>query len=83
MRGIWWEIFTTRMVKLGMLCEGFRGSISLKEAGKAQVKAGTSDPSWGSPGLRFYPHTGSGSFGDDPVDQYWIQQGVRYHDETK
>ena len=62
---------------------GFRGTILLQEAGKAQGKAGTSDPSWGSPGVRFYPHTGTGSFGDDPVDQYWIQQGIRYHDETK
>jgi hypothetical protein len=35
---------------------------------------------WGRPGIRFLPFTGSGSFGDDPIDQYWIEQGMRYHD---
>lgn len=62
---------------------GFQPLMLLQEAGIAQTKAGTSRPEWGRPGLRLYGETGTGSFGDDPVDQYWIQQGIRYHDETK
>lgn len=44
-------------------------------AGWAQQRAGASRPEFGS------PYLGTGSFGDDPIDQYWIEQGVRYHDK--
>jgi putative RNase toxin 44 of polymorphic toxin system len=46
-------------------------------AGVAQPLDGTSRPSYGS------PLNGRGSLGDDPVDQFWIGQGVRYHDERR
>ncbi len=51
-----------------------------QEAGRAQVRDGNSQAGWGSPGPHLAPFLGSGSFGDDPVDQYWIEQGARYHD---
>jgi uncharacterized protein RhaS with RHS repeats len=54
--------------------------ILLQEAGRAQQAAGTSLPEWGKPGLRLFPSTGTGSFGDDPEDQFWIQQGSNYYD---
>lgn len=53
-----------------------------QEAGRAQQAAGTSQSEWGSPGLRLFPSTGKGSFGDDPVDQFWIQQGSNYYDSN-
>jgi hypothetical protein len=52
----------------------------LREAGRAQQAAGTSLPEWGSPGSRWNPWGGSGSFGDDPGDQYWIRQGSQYYE---
>jgi len=51
-----------------------------QEAGRAQVRDGNINPKFGHPGVRFLPFTGSGAFGDDPVDQFWIEQGVRYGD---
>jgi RHS repeat-associated protein len=60
---------------------GFPGEMLLQEAGRYQSVTRTSSPAWGSPGVRFFPSTGTGSFGDDPVDQFWIQQGIRYYDE--
>lgn len=57
----------------------FPTSILLQEAGRAQTAAGTSAPGWGSPGIRLMPFTGTGSFGDDPEDQFWIQQGANYY----
>ena len=59
--------------------EIFWTSILLQEAGRAQIAAGTSEPAWGTPGLRGLPFTGTGSYGDDPEDQFWIQQGANYH----
>lgn len=46
-------------------------------AGWYQQRRGTSDPKFGSPIL------GTGSYGDDPIDQFWIQQGIRYYDEPR
>ena len=34
-------------------------------------KAGTSRPEWGN-------FTGAPPFGDDPMDQFWIKQGIDY-----
>jgi len=50
----------------------------LRSAGLAQIRAGTSLPEWGTPGFLLFG--GSGSFGDDPVDQFWIKSGFRYYD---
>jgi hypothetical protein len=52
----------------------------LREAGRAQQAAGTSRPGWGDPGSRLNPFGGTGSYGDDPVDQHWIGQGFGYYD---
>ncbi|WP_374576111.1 polymorphic toxin type 44 domain-containing protein [Phenylobacterium sp.] len=49
-----------------------------QEAGRAQTRDHTSNSEFGSPGIRFLPFTGTKSLGDDPVDQYWIEQGIRY-----
>jgi hypothetical protein len=51
---------------------GIPGDIALRGAGWAQRQAGTSRPAFGS------TYLGTGSFGDDPEDQYWIEQGRRY-----
>lgn len=59
---------------------GFPTGILLQEAGRAQVAGGNTDPKFGQPGIRGLPFTGTGSFGDDPVDQFWIQQGIRTYD---
>jgi hypothetical protein len=50
------------------------------EAGRAQ---GRDNPnaragSLGRPGPSFFPWVGSGAFGDDPADQYWMTMGMRY-----
>jgi len=54
---------------------GLPDAVSLRGAGWAQQQAGTSkrDGSFGSP----FP--GTKSFGDDPADQFWIEQGNRYN----
>ncbi len=53
---------------------GFPGDILNRGAGVAQRRAGTSDPSWGTP-------WGSSPYGDDPRDQRWIDEGKKDHDE--
>lgn len=57
---------------------GIPRNILVREAGRAQVAAGTSIPEWGDPGDRRNPNGGSGFFGDDPVDQFWIIRGFLY-----
>jgi len=51
---------------------GLAPDVLLRGAGWAQRRATTSHPSFGS------PYLGTGSYGDDPVDQFWIEQGARY-----
>ncbi len=46
-------------------------NILLMGAGFAQSRAGTSRPEWGAWHQR-------PPYGDDPRDQYWIQQGIDY-----
>lgn len=53
----------------------------LREAGRAQIAAGTSKSEWGTPG--YYIFGGSGSFGDDPKDQTMIREGMKYYDREK
>jgi uncharacterized protein RhaS with RHS repeats len=60
---------------------GIPGGIPNRGAGWAQQKAGTSLLEWGSP----YDIPPS-IFGDDPEDQYWINEGIKdyesgYRDE--
>ena len=55
---------------------GFPGGVLLREAGAAQIAAGTSRPEWGSPGFASLGIGGSGSFGDDPRDQTMIRMGI-------
>ena len=62
---------------------GFPPSILLQRAGAAQGRDTNVDATFGDPGVPFLPFTGSGSYGDDPVDQYWIEQGMRYFDQSK
>ena len=62
---------------------GLAGNIPNRGAGWAQERAGTSDPSWGS----WYDWPTNTSYGDDPFDQYWINEGIRdsewdYHQAT-
>jgi RHS repeat-associated protein len=59
---------------------GFPKGTLLREAGKAQIEAGTSKPEWGGdPGTSFPPYGGKAPYGDDPVDQDWIKKGMEYH----
>ncbi len=58
---------------------GFSERTLLREAGRAQQAAGTSRPEWGDPGSILNPWGGGGSYGDDPVDQAWIQRGISYY----
>jgi RHS repeat-associated protein len=51
---------------------GFSSQVLYRAAGWAQQQAGTSQPQWGS----WYE---SSPYGDDPDDQYWIQQGIQYY----
>ncbi len=51
-----------------------------REAGRAQIAAGTSMPEWGSPGQYGEVWGGTGTFGDDPNDNYWIKKGAEYYD---
>jgi type VI secretion system secreted protein VgrG len=57
---------------------GFPTNTLLREAGRAQQAAGTSQSSWGDPGNRWNPFGGSGSYGDDPADQVQIRNGIRF-----
>lgn len=57
---------------------GFPTWFLLKQAGAAQVEAGTSRPEFGSPGVPWLPWTGTGTNGDDPADQEWILRGIEY-----
>jgi type VI secretion system secreted protein VgrG len=52
---------------------GFPDQVVLRLAGFAQWRAGTSLPEYGSPFGLFPP------YGDDPLDQHWIQAGINYH----
>jgi hypothetical protein len=51
---------------------GFPSSLLRRLAGVAQRAAGTSSPSWGTP-------WGSPPYGDDPTDQFFIDQGLEYY----
>lgn len=53
----------------------------LREAGRVQQESGTSKPEWGDPGWLLNPWGGSDSYGDDPTDQKWIKEGIKYYDE--
>jgi hypothetical protein len=56
---------------------GFPREILQQEAGRAQRRDTTTRPEFGSPGPILMPFFGTGAYGDDPVDQYWIAQGTR------
>lgn len=50
---------------------GILSGILLVGAGWAQKRAGTSRPEWGI----WYKDA---PYGDDPTDQYWIREGIKY-----
>lgn len=50
---------------------GIPAKILLMGAGWAQSRAGTSRPEWS----RWYKDA---PYGDDPQDQYWIEEGGKY-----
>jgi type VI secretion system secreted protein VgrG len=65
---------------------GFPIELLLNEAGIAQITAKTSNPAFGKPASRcasLFGFTGTGSNGDDPVDQMWIQRGFEWYQERK
>ena len=53
---------------------GFSGTFLLREAGRAQIAAGTSLPDW----IRNTRGNLLPPYGDDPKDQNWIKQGLEY-----
>jgi RHS repeat-associated protein len=71
---------------------GFGETFSLKQAGKAQMAAGTSKPEWQKYERVMVGATGSGPvyshemvapYGDDPQDQAWIKAGYQYYNSHK
>jgi RHS repeat-associated protein len=58
---------------------GFPDSVLLNEAGRAQREAGTSRSGWGEPGPPAAPFLGTPPYGDDPIDQFWIRQGIDFY----
>lgn len=54
---------------------GFSNELLQRAAGLAQVRAGTSDPSFGTP-------TGNFPYGDDPVDQRYIILGIKKYNSV-
>ncbi len=57
---------------------GIPEDILLKQAGHAQVAAGTSKPEWGEPAT-WGILGGTAPFGDDPDDQAMIKKGIDYY----
>lgn len=55
---------------------GFPETTCLREAGRGQQAAGTSQPNWGDPGSRSNPWGGTPPYGDDPDDAAWIKRGM-------
>ena len=65
---------------------GFSEDTLLRMAGWAQKQAGTSMPEWGETPGKLEAYFGIGGkppFGDDPKDQHWVKQGIRYYQENK
>ncbi|OZB35563.1 MAG: hypothetical protein B7X44_09490 [Halothiobacillus sp. 15-55-196] len=56
---------------------GIPGNIPNRGAGWAQGQAGTSLPQWGN----WWDWPSSTSFGDDPADQYWINEGIKDYED--
>jgi RHS repeat-associated protein len=54
---------------------GLGSGVLLRQAGLAQIAAGTSRPEWGDPGT-FGAFGGKAPYGDDPVDQVYIAHGI-------
>ncbi|MGN8345175.1 polymorphic toxin type 44 domain-containing protein [Pseudomonas sp. SMV71] len=50
---------------------GFSEDVLLRAAGLAQSRAGTTTAEFGT-------WWGRAPFGDDPMDQRWIKEGIRY-----
>ena len=55
---------------------GFTDGQLYRNAGAAQIAAGTSRPEWGTPGNTIFGIGGAGFFGDDPRDQAMIRAGI-------
>lgn len=65
---------------------GFSEATLLRAAGWASVRAGNSLPRWGKPVTLMEALLGIGGvppFGDDPEDQRWISNGVKYYDALR
>jgi RHS repeat-associated protein len=55
---------------------GLQTDFLLRQAGRAQVAAGTSRPEWGDPGYFGGLFGGTPPYGDDPHDQEMIRRGI-------
>lgn len=55
---------------------GYSENILKRGAGVYQIYSGTSSQQWGWP-------WGSAPYGDDPMDQYWIDEGVKDFEEWR
>ncbi len=53
---------------------GIPSDVLLRAAGWAQVRAGTSDETWGH-------YLWDAPYGDHPADQAWIQKGINYYND--
>lgn len=82
-RGHRYEAFGNFNFGAAARSENIPDGFVLREAGRAQVRDGTTDPRFGAPGPRLFPFAATKSYGDDPVDQHWIEQGGRYADQVR
>ena len=65
----------------------FPEEFALKQAGRYQIKSGTSKKEWQRYSIRYMPKPDGPSiikeplppYGDDPRDQYWIRSGFQYY----
>lgn len=53
------------------IAAGFSEEVLLRASGLAQNRAGSGKPEFGK-------WWADAPFGDDPIDQYWIKEGIRY-----
>lgn len=72
-RGSKFENFGNYNFGLTARAVGIPGNIPNRGAGWAQGQAGTSDSSWG----HWLDWPSNTSFGDDPIDQKWINEGIK------
>ncbi|ORJ52107.1 type IV secretion protein Rhs [Kluyvera intermedia] len=71
----YWAAFGNFIFGATGYAAGIPAEILLMGTGWAQSRARTSRPEWGT----WYKDA---PYGDDPQDQYWIKEGIKYANEN-